>query len=101
MSGTWYRYDAQRQCLVIALHVQPNAGESTAVGVHGDALKLKVAAPAVDSRANAALVAFLGAALRVPRGAITLRRGAASRRKVVEVSGGPELVTAIRRLVSG
>lgn len=66
--------------------------------MHGDALKVKVAAPAVDNKANAALIEFLSAALGVPRSAITIRHGATSRRKVVEVSGGPELMRVLADL---
>ena len=96
---TWLRYDAATGRLRLTLHAQPNAKASAIAGLHGDALKVKVAAPAADNRANEELIAFLARALGVPRSAVTLRHGATSRRKVVEIAGGPELVTQLERFV--
>ena len=66
--------------------------------MHGDALKLRIAAPAMDNKANAALVEFLSETLEVPRSAITIRHGATGRRKVVEIAGGAELWERAARL---
>jgi len=96
----WLRYDAPGGRLTLTLHIQPNARKSSIVGVHGDALKVRVAAPAVDNKANAALIEFLGETLGVPRSAITIRHGASARRKVVELAGSPELVTVIEKLAN-
>ena len=82
----------------LKLHVQPGAAKSEIVGRHGDALKVRVAAPAVDNKANAALLAFLSDALGIPRSAVALRHGAGGRRKLVEVTGGPELAARIEAL---
>jgi uncharacterized protein YggU (UPF0235/DUF167 family) len=57
------------------------------VGRHGEALKVRLAAPPVDGAANEALVRFLADALQVPRAAVTLVARAASRSKVVQVAG--------------
>lgn len=65
------------------------------VGLHGDALKIRIAAPAVDNKANAALIEFLSETLGVARSVITVRHGATARRKVVDVIGGPDLVTRL------
>jgi uncharacterized protein (TIGR00251 family) len=92
---TWLRYDAGVRRLTLTLHIQPNAKQSSIAGPHGDALKIRIAAPAVDNRANAALVEFLSEELGVPRSSITIRRGATSRRKIVEVTGGRELVALL------
>lgn len=85
MTDSWYRIDDARQCLVLTLHVQPNARVTSAAGLHGDALKIKIAAAAVDGRANAKLLAFLAGAFDVPLRQVTLKQGAHGRRKVVEV----------------
>jgi uncharacterized protein (TIGR00251 family) len=45
--------------LTLSVHVQPAAKRSEIVGLHGDALKVRLAAPAIDGRANAALLEFL------------------------------------------
>jgi uncharacterized protein len=66
--------------------------------LHGDALKIRIAAPAVDNKANAALVDFLSTALGIGKSAITIRHGAATRRKIVEIAGGPELTARLRAL---
>lgn len=94
----WYRYDAGKQRLTLTLHVQPNARENGVVGLHGDALKVKIAAPAVDNKANSALVELLGAVLRIPKSAIIIRHGATGRRKVVDIAGGKDLVQKVASL---
>jgi uncharacterized protein (TIGR00251 family) len=93
--SAWFRYDAAAQRLTLTLHVQPGAKRSGVAGPHGDALKVRIAAPAVDNQANAALVGYLSGALGVPKSAISIRRGATGRRKVVDISGGPELVSKL------
>ena len=71
----------------LTVQVQPRARRSEMAGLHGDALKIRIAAPPVDGEANAELIRFLAEALMVPRGAVSLRSGAGSRRKVVDVAG--------------
>jgi uncharacterized protein (TIGR00251 family) len=93
-----FRYDAAARKLILKLHVQPAARKSGIVGRHGDALKVRVAAPAVDNKANAALIALLSEVLGVHKSAIVIRQGATARRKLVEVTGGPELMTKLEAL---
>jgi uncharacterized protein (TIGR00251 family) len=71
--------------LVLALHVQPGAARTEVAGLHGDAIKLRLAARAVDGQANAALRAFLADAFGVPPRNVALVRGEASREKVVRI----------------
>jgi uncharacterized protein (TIGR00251 family) len=98
-SPLWFRYDVSRHCLTLTLHIQPNARRTEFAGIHGDALKLRIAAPAVDNQANAELVRFLSEQLGVSRATIALRRGATGRRKVVELPGGRSLIALIERLI--
>jgi uncharacterized protein len=98
--STWCRYDPSARRLSLTLHIQPNARKSEVAGLHGDALKLRIAAPAMDNKANAALIEFLSETLEVPRSAITIRHGATGRRKVVEIAGGPELMRLAGTLAS-
>lgn len=73
----------------LTLYVQPRASRTEVVGLHGDALKIRVAAPPVDGAANDALVAFLSKKLGVPRTNILLEAGRSSRRKVFLVGECP------------
>jgi uncharacterized protein (TIGR00251 family) len=93
----WIRYDAASRRVSLALHVQPGAKRSEIAGRYGDALKVRIAAPAVANQANAALVEFLSDLLGLPKSAIAIRRGATERRKIVEIAGGPELVAKLRQ----
>ncbi len=79
----WRRDDGV--ALVLTLHVQPGARRTEVAGVHGDALRIRLAAPPVDGKANAELVRFLADAFGVPRQQVTLVRGETSRRKVVRI----------------
>src|SRR3954469_23327400 len=71
----------------LLIAVVPNAPRSEVVGWLGDALKVKVHAPPIEGRANAALCEFLAEALGLPRRAVTLLRGATSRQKQVRIEG--------------
>jgi len=85
MNTAWYQFDAARQRLILTLHIQPNAKRTSVAGLHGEALKIRVAAPAVDGAANTALLAFLKKAFGVPLANIHLKHGAGGRRKIVEI----------------
>lgn len=66
---------------VLAVHVQPGARRTEVVGRHGDALKVRVQAPADKGKANAAVVTLLASTFEVPDSAVVLVRGASSRAK--------------------
>jgi uncharacterized protein (TIGR00251 family) len=71
----------------LRFHVVPNAKQSKVVGRHGDAIKIKLRAPAIEGRANAALRSFLAEELRIPERAIVIERGHRSRHKLVRFEG--------------
>lgn len=73
--------------VVVRLHVQPGAARSGVVGRHGDAVKVKVAAPPVEGKANAAVVALVAEVLGVRPAQVSLVAGDASRAKRVRVDG--------------
>lgn len=81
----WYRHNGTT--LTLTLHVQPGAKRSELSGLHGDALKLRLAAPPVEGRANEALLKFIAALFEVPLRQVTLKQGGQSRHKVVEIIG--------------
>ncbi len=80
-------YDVERDAVVLRVHVQPGAGRSAVVGRHGDSLKLRVAAPPVDGRANAAAAALVADALGVKERDVDLVSGERSRLKRFRVVG--------------
>jgi uncharacterized protein (TIGR00251 family) len=90
------RIDHREGRVRFAVHVQPRASRSEIVGLHGDALKIRLAAPAVEGAANVALVELLADALGVARRSVRIVSGVTSRAKIVEVDGAN--VENIRRL---
>jgi uncharacterized protein (TIGR00251 family) len=73
--------------LTLTILVQPRASRSEIVGPHGDALKVRLAAPPVDGAANEELVRLLAKEYGVPKSAIASVAGLSSRRKTVRVRG--------------
>lgn len=71
----------------LTVHVQPGASRTEVAGTHGDAIKVRLAAPPVDGRANEALLRFLADRLEVPLRGVTVVRGVASRSKIVDIDG--------------
>jgi uncharacterized protein (TIGR00251 family) len=71
----------------LAIKAVPNAPRNAVVGWLGDALKVKVHAPALEGRANEELCEFLADTLALPRRAVTLQQGDKSRQKVLRISG--------------
>lgn len=75
------------QGVMLTLHIQPGARETSVVGVHGEALKIRLAAPPVEGRANAALIACITDWLGPSRVSVTLARGASACHKQLLVAG--------------
>ena len=69
------------------VRVQPRASTDEIAGVIGGALKIRLQAPAVENRANEALVEFLAHLLKTPKSAVRILGGERSRTKRVEVRG--------------
>lgn len=80
----WYCLDSNDH-LILKLHVQPGARRTEAVGLHGGELKIKLASPPVDGKANDQLLKFLAKRFAVPLKQVVLKRGAQSRHKIVEI----------------
>ena len=75
--------------LTLTLHIQPGAKKTEVAGLYGDALKIRLATPPVDGKANAALIEFVAARLGLARSAVSLKSGQTSRRKVLSVIDAP------------
>ena len=85
--------------ILVRVRVRPRAGHDRFLGTQGDssegvALKVAVAAPPEDGRANAALVAFLAKAWRLPKSTIRIIGGASARDKIVRIDGTPVVLLA-------
>lgn len=81
----WIRTDGDG--VILTLHIQPGARKTGIAGQHGDALKIRLAAPPVDGKANAALIDFLARKLGAGKAAVSLVAGDASRSKRVRIGG--------------
>ncbi|HTP47403.1 MAG TPA: DUF167 domain-containing protein [Casimicrobiaceae bacterium] len=84
----WLRVGADGS-ITLELHCQPGARRTEVVGAHGLALKIRVAAPAVDGRANEALMAYLATSFGVGRRSVELIRGQTGRSKTVRIDSPP------------
>jgi uncharacterized protein (TIGR00251 family) len=88
------------QGYVLRLTVVPGAQRTQVVGLHGDRLKVRLAAPPEKGAANRELIAFLARALNLPKSSLKLTLGAQSRSKVVAVYDlSPDLGQRLGRLV--
>jgi uncharacterized protein (TIGR00251 family) len=71
----------------IAVRVQPRASRTEVAGRHGDAVKIRVAAPPVEGAANKELIAFLAKRLGLSKSALEVVKGAQGRDKLIEIEG--------------
>ncbi len=73
--------------VIFSVRVQPRASKDEIAGEMGRALKVRLRAPAVEDRANEALVEFLAQLLKTPRSAVRILSGERSRKKRIEIHG--------------
>ncbi len=83
--SNWYRRNGD--VLTLTLHIQPGAKRTDVAGLHGEALKIRLAAPPIEGRANEALLKFIAEAFGVPLRQVELKQGGQSRHKVVAITG--------------
>lgn len=81
----WRRVGADGS-ITLQVHAQPGARKTEVAGVHGDCLKIRLAAPAVEGKANAELRRFLADAFGVPLKNVVLVRGESGRRKTLRIA---------------
>lgn len=91
----------QTEGYILTLHIQPNAKRTEWVGLHGDALKLRLKAPPVDGKANEALCAFLAKIFAVKRHFVVLLSGETSRHKRVHIKSATHLPPSIIKILQG
>lgn len=83
--ASWYRR-APHGGWTLFVHAQPGARRTQVAGLHGEALKVRIAAPALEDRANEALIAFVAERLGIARREVALASGAKSREKRLEIA---------------
>ncbi len=73
---------------ILAVHIQPKASTTECVGICGDAIKIRVAAPPVDGAANDELIRFLARRLSIPARSVQIKSGVGGgRHKLVRLRG--------------
>lgn len=85
MVASWLRADGKD--VVLTLHIQPGAKKTEVAGAHGEALKIRLAAPPVDGKANARLIEFVATTLGVAKSRVGIVSGESSRAKRLRVAG--------------
>jgi uncharacterized protein (TIGR00251 family) len=86
---------------ILTVHVQPNAPRTECVGMHGDALKIRLAARPIHGAANEELIRFIADCCAVPRADVRIDAGAEARHKRVYVKGLTAEVLRIRLMPDG
>ncbi|MCI5196519.1 MAG: YggU family protein, partial [Candidatus Electrothrix sp. AW5] len=69
--------------LLLSIYVQPRSHRNAIVGLHGDAVKMRLTASPVDGKANKAVIAFWAKSLKIPKSAITMKSGLHNRMKKI------------------
>lgn len=92
---SWYRWSGDD--LLLDIHAQPGARRDEVVGPHGDALKVRIAAPPIEGRANDQLVRYLADLCGVPRSRVTVERGQGTRRKRLRITAPKRLPEGVSR----
>lgn len=73
------------QKIILQVYIQPGAAKTEIVGIHDMRLKIKVAAPPIEEKANKVLCAFLAREFDVPKSNVCVSKGKLSRNKTIEV----------------
>lgn len=81
---SWYQIG--RDGVTIQIRAQPGAKRTEVAGLYGDCVKVRLASPPVDGKANECLIEFLAQRFGVKRAQVTITRGVSSRRKNVFVA---------------
>jgi uncharacterized protein (TIGR00251 family) len=84
----------------INVQVSPNARHNEVLGFDNDSVKVKIAAPPLQGKANKELIKFLSQTLKVSRGSIAIERGLTSRNKVIAIVG-LDRAEIVKRLGAG
>ncbi|WP_058534319.1 DUF167 domain-containing protein [Legionella saoudiensis] len=92
-ANRWYQQDGS--LITINVYVQPGAKHSEIAGLHGNALKIRLQAPPIEGRANAALIKFIAQLFEVSTRQVLLKRGEKSRHKTLLITGSKQAPNTI------
>lgn len=92
----WYK--RKNDTVIINVYVQTGTKSTEIVGFFGDALKVRLASPPIDGRANDALLNCIAKLFNVPRRQVELVRGSKSRYKSISITGSTVEPHSIERL---
>lgn len=81
----WYKQE--NDSVIIKIYVQPGAKRTEIAGLHGEALKIRLASPPIDGRANELLLKYIALLFNVPLRQVELKRGDKSRHKIITIIG--------------
>ena len=87
--------------LILDVRVQPRATRSEIAGLHGERLRIRLQAPPVDGKANAALVEFVAGLFAIPRARVTIEHGLTGRDKRLRLQGVSSLPPPLESLLGG
>ncbi len=73
--------------ILLHVHLQPNAKNNRMIGLHGKRLKIAIQAPAIDGKANEALIKFMAEQLKISKNQIQIKSGDKSRQKTLVILG--------------
>lgn len=98
LAAPWFRYDSDRDVLTLSLYVQPNARRTEFGALRDGSLRIRVAAPPVDDKANALLLDFLKKTFNLGSDRVIIKRGSRGRLKTVQIaSPGPALLARMEQ----
>ena len=81
------QYSEKDRGLTFAVRIVPRASRSEFAGVYDGALRIRIAAPPVEGAANRELIRLLAKTFRLPQNAVEIVSGAASKSKIVRITG--------------
>jgi len=95
-------YKEDKDMIILKIKAQPNASKSEFAGLYGDdAIKIRVAAPAVEGAANSELIKFLSKKFKVPKSSIEFASGQSSKIKLIKIPKSQQLEDFIKEIKSG
>jgi uncharacterized protein (TIGR00251 family) len=85
--------------LRLSVQIMPNAKKTEIIGILEDALKIRLHAPALEGKANEALIRFLADVLHLPKSAISITHGHTNKRKLIEIASAKMSVDAVKAIL--